>query len=139
MWRRFLILSGRRFDSPNRDEQQKMLFSFIDQPAHDYYDDDDYPKEEEEERHDQGSGGGIVVPIPVETRSQRHLEIQQEHTIVAAVTHVRSRQGVENVVRYPGRIRLVIGGGGDGVMKSRTMEDAKCRARRYKEWEKKGG
>ena len=33
----FLILSGRRFDSPNLDEQQKMLFSFIDQPAHDYF------------------------------------------------------------------------------------------------------
>ena len=31
----FLILSGRRFDSPNLDEQQKMLFSFISQPAHD--------------------------------------------------------------------------------------------------------
>jgi hypothetical protein len=30
-------------------------------------------------------------------------------------------------------------GGGDGVVKSRTMEDAKRRARRYKEWEKKGG
>ena len=33
----FLILSGRRFDSPNLDEQQKILFSFIDQPAHDYF------------------------------------------------------------------------------------------------------
>ncbi len=33
----FLILSGRRFDSPNLDEQQKMLFSFIDQPAQDYF------------------------------------------------------------------------------------------------------
>jgi len=31
----FLILSGRRFDSPNLDEQQNMLFSFIGQPAHD--------------------------------------------------------------------------------------------------------
>jgi hypothetical protein len=108
-----LILSGRRFDSPNLDEQQKILFSFIDQPTHDYYYDDDYSKEEEEEEpHDQGSGGGIVVPIPVETRSQRRLESQQEHAIVASATHVRSRQGVENVVLYPGRIRLVIGGGG---------------------------
>jgi len=33
----FLILSGRRFDSPNFDEQQKMLFSFIGQPTHDYF------------------------------------------------------------------------------------------------------
>jgi hypothetical protein len=33
----FLILSGRRFDSPNLDEQQKILFSLIDQPAHDYF------------------------------------------------------------------------------------------------------
>ena len=33
----FLILSGRRFDLPNLDEQQKMLFSFIGQPAHDYF------------------------------------------------------------------------------------------------------
>ena len=33
----FLILSGRRFDSPNLDEQQKILYSFIDQPAHDYF------------------------------------------------------------------------------------------------------
>jgi hypothetical protein len=33
----FLILSGRRFDSPNLDEHQKILFSFIDQPAHDYF------------------------------------------------------------------------------------------------------
>ncbi len=33
----FLILSGRRFDSPNRYEQQKILFNFIDQPAHDYF------------------------------------------------------------------------------------------------------
>jgi hypothetical protein len=33
----FLILSGSRFDSPNFDEQQKILFSFIDQPAHDYF------------------------------------------------------------------------------------------------------
>ncbi len=33
----FLILSGRRFDSPNLDEQQKILFNFIDQPAHDYF------------------------------------------------------------------------------------------------------
>jgi hypothetical protein len=32
-----LILFGRRFDSPNLDEQQKILFSFIDQPAHDYF------------------------------------------------------------------------------------------------------
>jgi len=45
----FLILSGHRFDSPSLDEQQKMLFSFINQPAHDYYDGNDYPKEEEEE------------------------------------------------------------------------------------------
>jgi len=29
----FLILSGRRFDSPNLDEQQKILYSFIDQGA----------------------------------------------------------------------------------------------------------
>ena len=27
----FLILSGRRFDSPNLDEQHKILFSFINQ------------------------------------------------------------------------------------------------------------
>jgi len=33
----FLILSNCRFDSPNLDEQQKMLFSFIGQPAHDYF------------------------------------------------------------------------------------------------------
>ena len=33
----FLILPGRRFDSPNLDEQQKILFNFIDQPAHDYF------------------------------------------------------------------------------------------------------
>ena len=33
----FLILSGRRFDSPNLDEGQKILFNFIDQPAHDYF------------------------------------------------------------------------------------------------------
>ncbi len=33
----FLILSGRRFDSPNLDEQQKILFNFINQPAHDYF------------------------------------------------------------------------------------------------------
>ena len=33
----FLILSGRRFDLPNLDEQLKMLFSFIGQPAHDYF------------------------------------------------------------------------------------------------------
>jgi hypothetical protein len=33
----FLILSGCRFDSPNLDEQQKILFSFIDQPGHDYF------------------------------------------------------------------------------------------------------
>jgi len=33
----FLILSGHRFDSPNLDEQQKMLFSFIGHPAHDYF------------------------------------------------------------------------------------------------------
>jgi hypothetical protein len=33
----FLILSGRRFDSPNLDEQPKILFSFINQPAHDYF------------------------------------------------------------------------------------------------------
>ena len=33
----FLSLSGRRFDSPNLDEQQRILFSFIDQPAHDYF------------------------------------------------------------------------------------------------------
>ena len=29
--------AGRRFDSPNLDEQQKILFSFIDQPAHDCF------------------------------------------------------------------------------------------------------
>ena len=35
----FLILSvsGRRFDSPNLDEQQNLLYKFIDQPAHDYF------------------------------------------------------------------------------------------------------
>ena len=33
----FLILSGRRFDSPNLDEQKKILFNFIDQPDHDYF------------------------------------------------------------------------------------------------------
>ena len=33
----FLILSGRRFDSPNLDEQQKILFNFINQPDHDYF------------------------------------------------------------------------------------------------------
>ena len=33
----FLILSGRRFDSPNLDEQQKILFNFINQPVHDYF------------------------------------------------------------------------------------------------------
>jgi len=33
----FLILSGRRFDSSNLDEQQKTLFSFIGQPTHDYF------------------------------------------------------------------------------------------------------
>jgi hypothetical protein len=29
----FLDLSGRRFDSPNLDEQQKILFSFVGQGA----------------------------------------------------------------------------------------------------------
>jgi hypothetical protein len=29
----FLILCGHRFDSPNLDEQQKMLYNFIDQGA----------------------------------------------------------------------------------------------------------
>ena len=33
----FLILSGCRFDSPNLDEQQKILFNFINQPNHDYF------------------------------------------------------------------------------------------------------
>jgi hypothetical protein len=33
----FLILSGRKFVSSNLDEQQKILFNFIDQPAHDYF------------------------------------------------------------------------------------------------------
>jgi hypothetical protein len=33
----FLILSGCRFDSPNLDEQQKILFNFINQPVHDYF------------------------------------------------------------------------------------------------------
>jgi hypothetical protein len=33
----FLILSGRRFESPNLAEQQKILLNFIDQPAHDYF------------------------------------------------------------------------------------------------------
>jgi len=33
----FLILSGHKFDSPDLDEQQKMLFSFIGQPDHDYF------------------------------------------------------------------------------------------------------
>ncbi len=32
-----LILSGRRFESPNLAEQQKILLNFIDQPAHDYF------------------------------------------------------------------------------------------------------
>jgi hypothetical protein len=33
----FLILSVRRFDSPNLEEQQKILFNFIDQPAQEYF------------------------------------------------------------------------------------------------------
>jgi hypothetical protein len=33
----FLILSGRKFDSPNLEKQRKMLLNFIDQPAHDYF------------------------------------------------------------------------------------------------------
>ena len=33
----FLILSGCRFDSPNLNEQQKILFNFINQPNHDYF------------------------------------------------------------------------------------------------------
>jgi hypothetical protein len=33
----FLILSGCRFDSPNLEEQQKILFNFIDQPAQEYF------------------------------------------------------------------------------------------------------
>ena len=32
-----LILSGRRFESPNLAEQQKILLNFINQPAHDYF------------------------------------------------------------------------------------------------------
>ena len=31
------ILSGCRFDSPNREEQQKILFNLIDKPAQDYF------------------------------------------------------------------------------------------------------
>ena len=50
--------------------------------------------------------------------------------------HVRvSKTSFTTLVEY----LLSSAGGGDGVMKSRTMEDAKRRARRYKEWEKKGG
>ena len=33
----FLILSGRRFESPNLDDQRKTLLRFIDQPDHDYF------------------------------------------------------------------------------------------------------
>jgi hypothetical protein len=33
----FLILSGRRFDSPNLEEQQKILFNFINQTAQEYF------------------------------------------------------------------------------------------------------
>jgi hypothetical protein len=33
----FLILSGCRFDSPNLEEQQKILFNFINQPAQEYF------------------------------------------------------------------------------------------------------
>ena len=33
----FLILSGRRFESPNLAEQQKILLDFIDQPAQEYF------------------------------------------------------------------------------------------------------
>jgi hypothetical protein len=33
----FLILSGRRFDSPNLEEQRKILFNFINQPAQEYF------------------------------------------------------------------------------------------------------
>ncbi len=33
----FLILSGRRFDSPSLEEQRKILLNFINQPSHDYF------------------------------------------------------------------------------------------------------
>jgi hypothetical protein len=33
----FLILSGRRFESPNLAEQQKLLLNFIDHPAQEYF------------------------------------------------------------------------------------------------------
>jgi hypothetical protein len=33
----FLILSGRRFESPNLDDQRKTLLRFINQPDHDYF------------------------------------------------------------------------------------------------------
>ncbi len=33
----FLILSGRRFDSPSLEEHWKILLNFIDQPAHDHF------------------------------------------------------------------------------------------------------
>jgi hypothetical protein len=33
----FLILSSRRFDSPNLEEEQKILFNFINQPAQEYF------------------------------------------------------------------------------------------------------
>ena len=50
--------------------------------------------------------------------------------------HVRvSKTSIATLVEYV----LSSAGGGDGVMKCRTMEDAKRRARRYKKWEKKGG
>ena len=33
----FLILSGRRFESPNLEEQQKILLQFIDWPTQEYF------------------------------------------------------------------------------------------------------
>jgi hypothetical protein len=33
----FLIISGRRFESPNLDDQRKILLRFIDQPDHDIF------------------------------------------------------------------------------------------------------
>ncbi len=33
----FLILSGRKFDSPSLEEQRKVLLNFIDHPSHDYF------------------------------------------------------------------------------------------------------
>jgi hypothetical protein len=32
-----IILSGRKFSSPNLESQHKILLNFIDQPAHDYF------------------------------------------------------------------------------------------------------